>query len=325
MIDTHRLRVFRAVVATGSINGAAGTLGYTSSAVSQHLAALQRETGLTLIERRGRGIEATAVGLAFAEESGAVLEQLAALESVAGDLRAGRVGRLTISYFASAGAAWIPSVVAVLSREFPLLRFDLRLIELAGETPSVPDVEIFVAEASGTPPVTATDTRYDERLLLEEPYLVVVPRSHRLSTRAVVELSELRDEPWIDNDFFRGPCRQVTVNACIAAGFSPTFHIETHDYPSAIAFVAAGIGITVLPRLATVNLPPDVRAIPVVQPVPTRRVMLRIKRSVKSHPAVTRAAALLRDRAVEAQNEYPSEAAAADAGCAQAPAAAARI
>ncbi len=293
MIDTHRLRVFRAVVAAGSINGAASSLGYTSSAVSQHLAALQRETGLTLIERRGRGIGITAVGLTFAEEAGAALEGLATLESVAADLRAGRVGRLTIGYFASAGAAWIPEVVANLFREFPLLRFDLRLIELAGETPSAPDIEIFIGQES----TAGTDPAYDVQFLLEEPYFVVLPSGHRLSTGTSVELAELRNEPWIDNDFFRGPCREVTQNACVAAGFSPTFHIETHDYPSAVAFVAAGIGITVLPRLGTSNLPVTVCALPVVRPVPTRRIMLRVKRSIGDHPAVLRAASLLREQA----------------------------
>lgn len=298
MLDTHRLRVFRAVVATGSINGAAATLGYTSSAVSQHLTALQRETGLTLIERRGRGIEATAVGLAFADQAGPVLEQLAALESVAGDLRAGRVGRLTISYFASAGAAWIPPTVATISREFPLLRFDLRLIELAGAG-YLPDVEIFVAESPAMSDSDPAAAGYDVETLLEEPYLVVLPLDHPLAARPAIELAELRDERWVDNDFSRGPCRQVMLNACAAAGFSPTFHIETHDYPSALAFVAVGTGITVLPALGTLALPPGVVAIPVVRPVPMRRIMLRVKRSVRDHAAVRRTVALVKERARE--------------------------
>lgn len=296
MLDTHRLRVFRAVVATGSINGAAATLGYTSSAVSQHLTVLQRETGLTLIERRGRGIEPTAAGLAFADEAGTVLEQLAALESVAADLRTGRVGRVVISYFASAGAAWIPPIVGTLSREFPLLRLDLRLIELAGESGYAPDIEIFVAESPAMTDLEPDSAGYDVETLLAEPYLVVLPIDHPLAGRETVELSELRDERWVDNDVSRGPCRQVMLNACAAAGFSPPFHIETHDYPSAIAFVAVGTGITVLPRLGTVVLPSEVVAVPVVRPVPMRRIMLRVKRSVRDQVAIRRAVELLKER-----------------------------
>ena len=297
MLDAHRLRVFRAVVASGSINGAAANLGYTSSAVSQHLTALQRETGLTLIERRGRGIEPTAVGLAFADEAGPVLERLAALESVAGDLRAGRVGRIAISYFASAGAAWIPPIIGAISREYPLLRFDLRLLELSGESNFEPDLEVFVAESPAMTDDEPQRGGYDVATLLEEPYVVVVPVDHPLAGHAAIELATLRDERWVDNDFSRGPCRQVMLNACAAAGFVPTFHIETHDYPSALAFVAFGTGITVLPRLGTLALPPGVVAIPVVRPVPMRRIMLRVKRSVRDHPAVQRAVSMLQEQA----------------------------
>jgi DNA-binding transcriptional LysR family regulator len=87
----------------------------------------------------------------------------------------------------------------------------------------------------------------------------------------------------------------MMLNACAAAGFAPSFRIETHDYPSAIAFVAAGVGITVLPRLGTENLLPGLVAIP-VNPVPTRRVMVRVKDSVRDHPAVLRALELLDQR-----------------------------
>ena len=82
MLDIQRLRVFRAVVATGSVSGAAGSLGYTPSAISQHLTALQRETGLTLVERRGRGIEPTSAGLAFAAELGSFFDRVAQVESM---------------------------------------------------------------------------------------------------------------------------------------------------------------------------------------------------------------------------------------------------
>jgi DNA-binding transcriptional LysR family regulator len=298
MLDIQRLRVFRAIVAAGSVSGAASTLGYTPSAVSQHLSALQRETGLALVERRGRGIEPTAAGIAFADELGSVFERLARVESVVGDLRAGRVGRLTVSYFASAGAAWIPPVVAVLAREFPQLRLDLRLIELAGEAPTPPDIEVVV---EGAAPPAAEGYQLVE--LLHEPYVVVLPDDHPLADRREIGLVELRDEHWVDNDFSRGPCRQVVIDACAAAGFSPGFHIETHDYPSAIAFVAAGIGITVLPRLGTATLPPGVRVIPVVDPVPRRRVLLRTRNAVREHPAVRRAAELLRDAAESTRSD----------------------
>jgi DNA-binding transcriptional LysR family regulator len=292
MLDTHRLRVFRAVVAAGSINGAASSLGYTPSAISQHLTALQKETGLALVERVGRGIQPTGVGRLFAEESGHVLERLAALESTAGDLRAGRIGRLTLSYFASVGAGWLPRVVATLSREFPRLRLDLRLIELAGEPPFVPDVEVFVEGAA-----SSSLDGYDVHAVLDEPYVVVLPQTHLLAEATTVRLGDLQQEAWIDNDLARGACRQVVLDACAGIGFAPTFQVETHDYPSAIAFVAAGVGITVLPRIGAAALPDGLRAVPVVEPVPVRHILVRVRHAVRDNPAAQRAVELvLRER-----------------------------
>ena len=288
MLDAHRLRVFRAVVAAGSINGAAATLGYTPSAVSQHVAALQRETGLVLVERNGRGIVSTPAGRLFAEESRHALERLAALESVAADLRAGRIGRLTISYFASAGAAWVPRVAATLSREFPGLRLDLRLIERAADSPFVPDVELFVEGSAST-----SLDGYDVRPLLNEPYVAVLPAGHALAGKSTVPLGHLRDEAWIDNDVVPGPCRQIVIDACASKGFSPYFQFEAQDYASAIAFVAAAGGLTVVPRVATRSLPGGLAAVPVVDPVPQRRIVLRVRRTVADNDAVRRAAELL--------------------------------
>lgn len=291
MLDAHRLRIFGAVVAAGSVNKAAANLGYTPSAISQHISALQRETGLRLIERSGRGIEPTTTGRLLAKEAATALERLAALDSVVADLRTGRVGRLAITYFASAGAAWIPPLVAALTTEFPNLRVDLRLLELAGESPS-PDVEIFV-EDSASSPVRG----YDVYSLLDDPYLAVLPADHRLAERQAISLRELANEPWIDNDFSRGACRQVVVDACASVGFSPGFNVETHDYPTAISFVAAGVGITVLPQLGIgTSLQPELVAVPVVDPTPVRHISVRVRESLRENPAARRIVELLYER-----------------------------
>lgn len=296
MLDVHRLRVLRTVVATGSVGAAATTLGYTPSAVSQHLATLQRETGLLLIERKGRGIEPTAAGRTLADEAGRVLESLSGIEGVVGDLRAGRVGRLSISYFASAGAAWIPPVVAGLMHEFPDLRLDLRLIELLGDEHPDPDIEIFVGGASEPLRDGGGNGQSKVHHLLDDPYVVVVPADHPLAGEAQVALGELATERWVDNDFNRGFCRQVILDSCTEAGFTPDFRIETHDYPTAISFVAAGVGVTVLPSLGASHLPRGVVAVPLVSPTPVRHVYVAVKAAVEHHPAAQRAVDLLRER-----------------------------
>nr|WP_314141239.1 LysR family transcriptional regulator [uncultured Rhodococcus sp.] len=291
MIDVHRLRVFRAVVADGSIAGAASGLGYTPSAISQHLTALQRETGLVLLEKKGRGLVPTTAGRILADRSSLVFDRIADLDALVGDLRNGRVGTLAISYFASAGAAWVPPIVASLTREFPRLRLDLRLIELRDESSSPPDVEIYVEGAEST-----NLTGYQSFRLLSEPYFAVVPLTNHLADRTSVELLELRDEEWVDNDVARGPCRKVVLDACAAAGFTPCFGVETHDYPTAIRFVAEGVGITVLPGLGLDVLPDSVIAVPITNPTPSRHISVRVRDVIADNPAVVRMVDLLRLR-----------------------------
>ncbi|SIR94379.1 LysR family transcriptional regulator [Williamsia sterculiae] len=288
MIDIHRLRVFRAVIADGSIAGAAVGLGYTASAVSQHMAALQRETGLTLVERRGRGLVPTDTGRILADRSATVFHSIAEVDSLVADLRSGRTGNLSIEYFSSAGAAWIPPVIAVLTREFPDVRMDLRLFELR-EDSTAADIEIFVARTSDDEPGTIR--------LLDEPYLAVVPADSEYAARAAIPLSDLRDAVWVDNDAARGPCRENVLAACATVGFSPSFRVQTYDYPTAVRFVAEGVGVTVIPRLGLGQLPPSVRAVPLVDPTPMRHVALRVSDRCPDNPTVIRAVELLRARA----------------------------
>lgn len=290
-MDVHRLRVLRAVVAAGSVNGAATTLGYTASAVSQQLTALQRETGLTLVQRVGRGIEPTAAGHAVADAAAGLFHELAELDALVADLRAGRDGTLVVSSFASAGAAWIPAVVATITREFPRLRLDLRLIELTGPDAGPPDVEIAVDGDRD-----AVRPGYRCRTLVTEPYFAVVRTGTALADRPDVDLAQLRDEQWVDNDVARGPCRQALLDACTTAGFSPSFHVETQDYPTAIRFVAAGVGVTVVPRLALMDLPAGVVAVPIVNPTPRRTISVRVLESMVDNPAVVRILELLDER-----------------------------
>ena len=268
MLDVHRLRVFRSVVASGSIQAAAANLGYTASAVSQHVSALQRETGLTLVTRIGRGIEPTANGLALADQIDGVLGRLGDVESFVADLRAGRAGALSIAYFASVGSAWMPTVVRELLRQFPHIRLNLALRDdLPANASERADIQIIVEQEDFQ--ANAGGQAYH---LLDDPYLAVMARHHRLAGRESVELATLAAEPWVDNDLAHGWCRRNLLQACQAAGFTPPFRVETQDYATAIAFVDAGIGLTVLPRLAARNLPAGVVAVPVTAPTPQRSI-----------------------------------------------------
>lgn len=107
MIDVRRMQVLRAVVGSGSVTGAAAVLGYTPSAISQQIAALEKEAGAALLERVGRGVRPTAAGLLLTEYADAIGRQVAEAETALADLLAGRTGRLAVRYFATAGAGLV--------------------------------------------------------------------------------------------------------------------------------------------------------------------------------------------------------------------------
>jgi DNA-binding transcriptional LysR family regulator len=289
MLDPHRLSVFRSVVASGSVQAAADYLGLTSSAVSQHLAALQRETGLTLFQRAGRGIVPTEAALVLDAHSDEAMSQWGRLDKIVADLRDGRSGRLTIGYFASAGSVWMPVLVRRLTREFPDLVLELVLneFEQRGFTPDI-DLVIDPPEA----PVAAGYARVD---LLEDPFVAVLPRDHELAGAGAVSLTDLRRETWVSNDHPRSIGHRLLVAACSSAGLRPRFTVQAQDHYTALAFVAAGVGVSVMPGLAAVHLPPGVVRLEVAPPTPVRHLAALVRETGAANPPAERALGLLTD------------------------------
>jgi DNA-binding transcriptional LysR family regulator len=107
MLDVRRMQVLRAVVTSGSVSAAATNLGYTPSAISQQIAALEKEAGVALLERSGRGVRPTAAGVLLTEHAGLIGTRLAEAETALADLRAGVTGRVAVRYFSSAAICWL--------------------------------------------------------------------------------------------------------------------------------------------------------------------------------------------------------------------------
>ncbi|WP_423921744.1 LysR family transcriptional regulator [Frigoribacterium sp. 2-23] len=277
MLDVHRLRVFSAVVASGSVAAAATNLGYTPSAISQHLAALQRETGLALLERVGRGLRPTPAGLSIAAQAQEVLSRLSEAEAVVTALRAEQTGVLRLTYMSSAGTTWLPEIARRLAEAHPEVALDLALLE--DGVPAVEgrhDVQLLVGDRDAPP----AGAGYVTHRLIDDPYHVVLATTHPLAGRDEIELAELGDDRWIDNEARPGWCRANLLRTCAAAGVVPTFHVQAHDYAMAVAFVGAGLGISVMPALGASHLPPGVVSIPVVRPAPTRTIYVVVRQAV---------------------------------------------
>ncbi|MEV0401342.1 LysR family transcriptional regulator [Actinoallomurus sp. NPDC050550] len=288
MLDVHRLVVLRSVVETGSIQAAATHLGYTPSAISQHIAALQRETGALLLERHGRGVRPTEEGRLLASHARRIQRQIAEAETALSDLRVGKSRRLIVRYFATAGAVLIPPIVAEFDGRFPDVRLELRLGK--GLTGEAGDAEIMVMDDTVQVPAGLRAVH-----LLDDPFVAVLPPGHPLATEETVELGALSGEQWIDNEWPTTLCRETVIEACGAAGFTPDFVVEAHDYVAAAAFVATGLGVTVVPRLALGLLPASaVACVPIIRPTPVRSIFVVVKEPLADRPALSAFVDLLR-------------------------------
>jgi DNA-binding transcriptional LysR family regulator len=303
MIDVQRLRVFRAVVASGSVQAAAEHLGYTPSAVSQQITALQRETGLVLFEKAGRGIAPTATAKVLAAESEDLMESLNRLGGVVDHLRDGRTGSLTIGAFSSAAQFWLPQVAKGLRREFPDLLLDLSLNELGPEpaNPARRDLDITTEDADSD---GIERPGHDRHVLTEENYRVVAPRGHELLEEwdREVPMGALAGQALIDNDYHGNSCTRIIRNACRAAGFAPRYVARSEDHHTALAFVAAGVGATILPGLAVPESMAGVDSRELINPSPRRRIVVHVREGAADTPPVIRTLELL-DEAVAKRAE----------------------
>ncbi|GGQ44918.1 LysR family transcriptional regulator [Streptomyces asoensis] len=284
MIDVRRMQVLRAVVGNGSVTGAAAALGYTPSAISQQIAALEKEAGAPLLERVGRGVRPTAAGLLLTGYADAIGRQLAEAETALADLLAGRTGQLAVRYFATAGAGLVAPAVARLREAHPGVRVDLRLTA----DPQDPSAEVREGRADLALLVGSAELRGDGvRLtrLLDDPYLAVLPRGHRLAGRRSVRLAELAEEPFVGSEW-PGPCLDAQLDACAAAGFRPGFAVQSEDYMTAQGFVAAGLGVSLVPRLGLGSRHPGVVVREVRDPVPVRVIQAVTRATAPAQPAL---------------------------------------
>jgi DNA-binding transcriptional LysR family regulator len=292
VLDVQRLRVFRAVVASGTVQAAATHLGYSPSAVSQQITALQKETGLALFEKSGRGIAPTAAGRLLATRSEEVMDSLSRLGGLVDDLRDGRTGNLSIGTFASAGETWIPLVARTLTTEFPDVMLTLGLNEYPGTAKQGYDIDLRTEDTDDEP---TTLPGYRRHVLLEEPYALILAADHPLAAGDEVSVASLEGQRWIDDDFQDTTCGRILAKAWRAAGFTPRYVARASDHHAAIAFAAAGVGMTAIPRLAVGVLPPGARALTIVDPTPTRRIVAFVREGSDANPAVARAVAVLHE------------------------------
>lgn len=273
MLNPQRLRVFREVASRGSFSAAAEELSYTQSAVSQAVAALEAELGVSLLERDRRGARPTSAGAALVAHADGILARLDAAEAEVAAIAGVRAGRLTMASFPTAGATIVPLAVAMFREAHPAVALTLAEGEPEEIVPRLRAGEFDLAllfEFEGVSEGLGTGL---ERIdLLEDPMYLALPDEHPLADAPRVRLQDLSGESWVQTSA-ASPCARHVVRSCHAAGFEPTVSFETDDYQTVQGLVAAGVGVALIPQLALSTVRDDITVRALHPRAPVRTVL----------------------------------------------------
>jgi DNA-binding transcriptional LysR family regulator len=296
MLNVARLRMLKEVAYRGSFSAAALALDYTQSAVSQQIAALEAEVGLTLLERHPRGVSLTAAGQTLVGHAEGVFAQLDAAEAALSEIAGLRGGRLRMASFPTAGGTLMPVAIAAFRSSYPGVELSLVEGEPEEIAPRLPAGELDLAllfEFEGESLLGEDMTRAE---LLEDPMYLALPRAHRIASRDRVRLEDLRNEAWVQTSS-ASPCARHVVRCCHAAGFEPNVAFESDDYNTVQGLVAAGVGVALIPQLALSVVRDDIITRALSPSPPIRQVIAGAPAGARLVPAATAMLRILEEQA----------------------------
>ncbi|MGW7441404.1 LysR family transcriptional regulator [Streptomyces sp. NPDC054849] len=267
MLNLERLRTLDALARHGSVSGAADGLHVTTSAVSQQMAKLEREVGQPLLARNGRGVRLTDAGRLLADHAARIISQVELAQADVEAQRGCAVGELRIGAFPTAMRGLLPQVLSVLRTDHPELRALVREQEpeesMAAVVRGDLDLALAIDWYNKRMPVPAELTRSH---LLDDSVDIAVPVGHRLADRTGISLAEFADDDWIswkEGQF----CHEWLVYTLRGTGIEPRIAHIAEEHHTQLAFVEAGLGVCVAPRLGRGPVPPGVRLLPVCDSV----------------------------------------------------------
>ena len=259
MLDVRRMRVLREVAQRGSFSAAAEALSFTQSAISQQIAALEREAGVILVERSARGVRLTEAGEAVVRHADAILARLAEAEAELEALAGLKGGRLRMATFESAGASIMPLAIAEFRDRYPGVELSMAQEETdeAMAALRAGELDLAVVEGAFGQPVEPEGIELVH--LLDDPMYLALPQDHPLADRSRIRLRDLADEAWIGGtQDTLCACNRLTSRACEAAGFQPRVAFESDDWTAIQGLVAAGVGVAMIAELGTSTVRDDI-------------------------------------------------------------------
>jgi DNA-binding transcriptional LysR family regulator len=281
-MDLVLLRTFREVARAGSITAAARSIGYTQSAASRQIATLELETGARLLDRRPRGIELTEHGRCLLFHADAVLQRIEAAERDLQALDRLAAGSLRVGAFPTANAVLIPLAMAALTAAHPHVSLSLIEGTTHRQLANLETADVDVAVISAFPDQAFDRDRFELVHLLEDGMLVALPPSHQLASRARVRLAELVGERWIaghpgGDDRTLSPLR-------LQLGLEARIDFVVGEWTAKLGLVAAGLGITLVPSIASSAIRADVVLVPVHPGDAPRRGVYAATTRGRTHP-----------------------------------------
>src|SRR4051794_28067158 len=303
MLDVRRLRVLREVAARGSFSAAADALHFTQSAVSQQIAALEREAGMPLVERNARGVRLTHAGEVLVRHADVILARLADAEAELEAIAGLKGGRVRMASFPSAGATIAPAAIARFRERHPEVEISLVLAEPPQSAEMLRTGEIDVALVIDTPWECAVDDGLERTPLLDDPMYICLPRAHTHASKSRLRLEDVAGEAWLLGTTGTCPDTSIFLRACERAGFEPRIAFHSDDYLAIQGFVAAGMGGSFIPDLALVTVRDDVIIRELTPRAPSRRIVAASLAGGYCWPAI----AAMREILVEVGAEFQSD------------------
>src|SRR5437868_610834 len=277
MLDPRKLRMLRELSRRGTIAAVAEAMTFTPSAVSQQLAALEREAGVPLLERTGRTVTLTPAAHILVGHAEAVLEELERAAAALAATRTGLSGPLRIGAFPTAARTLLPPALIDLAHRHPDLEPMVSEIDPADVSDALRAGELDIAlihEYDFVPQILDAGVA-GEPLFTEQIYLASTTPEH-------LTLADTRTAPWIVSK--PGTlCHTMAIRACQAEGFEPRVRHRIDDFDTVLALVSASQGVALIPHLATLSPPPNVTLTPL--PI-RRRTLAAVRKGYTTHPAI---------------------------------------
>jgi len=304
-VSLTALRVLRAVAEQGTFTAAAASLGYTQSAVSRQIAAIERAAGTELLERRRDGARLTPAGRVVMRRATVVLDEIAATARDLSGLPE-QTGTVRLGWVPSAGAVLLPRALADLRESDP----GLEVVGREGSTPALVRAlragSLDLALLASAPPFRAPDAESPPlalRTLTERPLCLALPATHPLARGEYVDVADLRGQRWIAGSS-SGEDRLMGVWPGLDE--RPEIAHTARDWLAKLHLVAAGCGLTTLPASLVSAVPAGVRVLPVRGGPQEQRRLLLARLPAPPSSAVTRVATVLRAAALDAHTPRPS-------------------